>query len=153
MKSYSLPTGHYAASWKVDDESRLSNTEVTELGCRYVAAAGQEKEELLLQLCQNFHSYLMKYLSMICRGHVPLWKTKINSDSAAFLSYFIPKGTKLDPFSAKQAASRLHLAFKSMGSGEVYDVLMQKFLEAVAKYDPDYTIKVKQIVECIDHEI
>jgi hypothetical protein len=50
MKAYSLPAGHYAASWKVDDESRLSIKEVTELGRQYVEAAGQEKEDLLLQL-------------------------------------------------------------------------------------------------------
>jgi hypothetical protein len=40
-----------------------------------------------------------------------------------------------------------------MDSGEVYDVLMQKFLEAVAKYDPEYTQKVKRVAECIDHEL
>jgi hypothetical protein len=50
-------------------------------------------------------------------------------------------------------ARSLHLAFKGMDSGEVYDVLMQQFLMAAAKYDPDYTGKVKQIVECIDHEL
>jgi hypothetical protein len=40
-----------------------------------------------------------------------------------------------------------------MDSGEVYDVLMAQFLEAVAKYDPEYTEKVKRVVECIDHEL
>ena len=90
---------------------------------------------------------------MICRGHVPIWKGEINSDTAEFLKYFLPKGTKLSLIPAKTAVSSLHLAFKGMEGEEVYDVLMQKFLEAVAKYDPDYTQKVKRVVECIDHEL
>jgi hypothetical protein len=45
------------------------------------------------------------------------------------------------------------LAFKGMDSGEVYDVLMQQFLEAAARYDPDYAGKVKRVVECIDHAL
>jgi hypothetical protein len=153
MKSYSLPANHYAASWKVDEGTRPSNTEMTELGRRYVLAGGGEKEALLLELCQHFHTYLMKYLVMICRGHVPVWKGKVNSDAAAFLAYFLPKGRKLDLITAKDIVRRLHLAFKQMDSGEVYDVLMAQFLEAVAKYDPEYTEKVKRVVECIDHEL
>jgi hypothetical protein len=33
------------------------------------------------------------------------------------------------------AVKNFHLAFKGMDSGEVYDVLMEQFLMAVAKYD------------------
>ena len=95
----------------------------------------------------------MKYLVMICRGHVPVWDKKINSDTVEFLKYFLPKGTKFDRLSAKTVVCRLHLAFKNMETGEVYDVLMQKCLEAVVKYDPDYIIKIKRVVECIDHEL
>jgi len=40
-----------------------------------------------------------------------------------------------------------------MDSGEVYDVLMEQFLGAVAKYDPAYTEKVKRVVEVINHEL
>lgn len=40
-----------------------------------------------------------------------------------------------------------------MDSGEVYDVLMQQFLMAAAKYDPDYTGKVKRVVESIENEL
>ena len=134
--------------------SRPANAEITELGRRYVLADGREKEELLLQLCQNFHPYLMKYLVMICRGHVPVWKGgAINSDVAAFMGYFLAKGRKLDLFSAREVATSLHLAFKGMDGAEVYDVLMATFLEAVAKYDPAYTEKVKRVVECIEHEL
>src|SRR5579872_7506135 len=95
MKSYSLPAGHYAASWKIDEVVRLNTAEVTELGQRYVAAEGQVKEDLLLQLCRHFHPYLMKYLVMICRCNIAVWKGRVNADSAAFLAFFLPKGTKL----------------------------------------------------------
>ena len=90
---------------------------------------------------------------MIGRGHVPAYKGKINLDAAAFLSYFRPKGTQLTTEIANQVARSLHLAFKGMDSGEIYDVLMEQFLAAVAKYDPNYTEKVKKVVECIDHEL
>ena len=153
MKSYSLPAKHYAASWKIDSEDHLSTADLTDLGCRYAQACGQEKEDLLLEICQNFHSYLMKYLAMICRGHVPVWKNRINSDSAAFLKYFLPKGCKLNGDSARLLVRSFHLAFKGIDSGEVYDILMEQFLDAVAKYDPEYTEKVKLVVECMNHEL
>ena len=92
------------------------------------------------------------HLVMICRGHVPLWKG-MNSDSAKFLAYFCPKGKKLDLDTARSIARSMHLAFKGLDSGEVYDVLMQQFLMAAAKYDPDYTEKVKRVAGCIDHEL
>jgi hypothetical protein len=77
----------------------------------------------------------------------------MNSDSAKFLSYFLPKGGKLDTETARWIARSLHLAFKGMDSGEVYDVLMQQFLVAAARYDPDYAKKIKLVAECIDHEL
>ena len=153
MKSYTLPSNHYAASWKIDDESQFKPAEVTELGRQYVQAEGQAKEDLLLRLCRLFHGYLMKYLVMICQGHVPTWKNRLNSDTFKFLSYFLPKDFKLTVNSAGPYVRGLHLAFKGMDSGEVYDVLMEQFLGAVAKYDPAYTEKVKRIVEVINHEL
>jgi hypothetical protein len=61
---------------------------------------GREKEHLFLELCQAFHGYLMKYLVMICRGHVPTMgvgpnKAKVNKDIEPFLKLFLPKGSKL----------------------------------------------------------
>jgi hypothetical protein len=44
----------------------------------------------------------------------------------------------------------LHLAFKTMETEEIYDVLMEQLLKAAAKYDPRYTEKLKQVVEVID---
>jgi hypothetical protein len=90
---------------------------------------------------------------LICRGHIPVWKKSINSDSAKFLAYFRPKGKSLDIDTARTIVRYLHLAFKGMDGGEVYDVLMQQFLMAAAKYDPDYIGKVKQVVEVIQREL
>lgn len=154
MKSHSLPSHHYAASWRAADETVLTTGQITELGQQYARARaeGAARQDLLLQLCQAFHGYLMKYVVMICRGHVPLYKG-MNSDSAKFLAYFRPKGKMLDLNVARSVARSLHLAFKGMDPGEVYDVLMEQFLQAAARYDPDYARKVKLVVECIDHEL
>ena len=67
MKPVTLPSSHYASGWKMDVAPRPLE-EMTALGCRY-AELGEsaEKEDLLLELCQSFHPYLMKYLVMICR--------------------------------------------------------------------------------------
>jgi hypothetical protein len=53
--------------------------EINDLGRRYAELPAEmagisnpAKQELLLELCQCFHPYLMKYLVMICRGHVPI---------------------------------------------------------------------------------
>ena len=89
---------------------------------------------------------------MICRGHVPQWKG-MNSDSVKFLSYFCPKGKTLTVPMARAITRSLHLAFKTMDPGEVYDILMEQFLEAASRYDPDYAQKVKLVAETIDHEL
>jgi hypothetical protein len=61
---------HYASTWPNDSaEAVRSLEEVTELGRRY---AETKDPEVQLELCQCFHPYLMKYLVMICRGHVPI---------------------------------------------------------------------------------
>ena len=109
MKSITLPSSHYAAGWRTDNFKQLD--EVNELGRRYaelpdeIPAAGDllvsnpEKETLLLELCQCFHPYLMKYLVMICRGRVPIVghgskPAYTNKDVKPFLIYFLPKGQK-----------------------------------------------------------
>ena len=151
MKSYTLPSNHYAANWPTAEETWLNTDELTDLGCQYARAEDQQKQDLLLRLCQAFHGYLIKYMVMICRGHVPQWQG-MNSDSAKFLAYFMHKNGKFNADTARSIARFLHLAFKEMDSGEVYDVLMQQFLTAAAKYDPDYTKKIKLVVESIEHE-
>jgi len=74
--------------------------EISDLGRRYAGLADcQEKEDLLLEICQCFHPYLMKYLVMICCGRVPIVghgsnPCYTNKDVKPFLLYFLPKGQK-----------------------------------------------------------
>ena len=75
--------------------------EITDLGRRYAELPSEsaEKEALLLELCQCFHPYLMKYLVMICRGHVPVigrgdQGAPINKDIKPFLISFCRKGVR-----------------------------------------------------------
>ena len=63
MKAGSLPAEHYAAGWST--ETVRSHGEINALGKRY---AEKHDRDALLELCQAFHPYLMKYLVMICRG-------------------------------------------------------------------------------------
>ena len=94
-----MPSGHYAATWKTDGVVKPLE-EISDLGRRYAGLADcQEKEDLLLEICQCFHPYLMKYLVMICRGRVPIVghgsnPCYTNKDVKPFLLYFLPKGQK-----------------------------------------------------------
>jgi hypothetical protein len=38
----------------------------------------------------------MKYLAMICRGHVPTWEGKVNQDAKNFIRYFLSKGARMN---------------------------------------------------------
>jgi hypothetical protein len=78
----------------------------------------------------------MKYLSMICRGHLPEWKARVSKDIRNFLRYWLPKGGARDRATMLKAVRHLHLAFKTMETEEIYDVLMEQLLKAAAKYDP-----------------
>jgi len=129
--------------------SRKSTTPTTE--CSF--CPGPAKEQALLDLARSFHPYLMKYLAMICRGHVPTWQGKVNQDAKNFIRYFLPKGTRLDRATIGKSMRHLHLAFKGMETEEVYDVLMEQFLRAAAKYDPLYIRKVEQVVEVIENAL
>jgi hypothetical protein len=73
MKSITLLNTHYAARWKTEGMIK-SLPEINDLG-RYgelpaetAGISNPAKQALLLELCQCFHPYLMKYLVMICRG-------------------------------------------------------------------------------------
>ena len=124
------------------------------LNARYATPpAGADKEQALLALCQAFHPYLMKYLAMICRGHVPVWKGRINRDAKNFMRYFLPPGSTPNQATIGKAIRHLHLAFKSMETEEIYEVLMEQFLRAAAKYDPHYSDKVKEVVEVIENAL
>ena len=152
------PHTHYAAAWPTEDVVR-SVSEISDLGSRYIKTAdGPEKQALLLDLCQCFHGYLMKYLRMICSGHVPVvgvgkWKNRINSDAKAFIQYFLPKDQPLNSLTVSKVVKHFHLAFKGMSTEEIYDVLMSQLISAIAKYDPDYKARVKEVVKVIKHEL
>ena len=129
------------------------------MGRRYaeLPPGDQEKEDLLLELCQCFHPYLMKYLVMIYRGHVPVVGHGsnpgfINKDVKPFLFYFLLKGQTGNYGNLSKVVRHLHLAFKGMETEEVYDVLMEQLLGAIKGYDPDYKAKVKLVVGIIDNE-
>ena len=136
-----MPSGHYAAAWKTDGVVKPV-IEVNDLGLRYASLAdGREKEDLLLEICQCFHPYLMKYLVMICRGRVPIMghgpnPAYTNKDVKPFLLFFLRKGEKPNRETLRNVARTLHRAFKGMETEEIYDVLMEQFLAAVKGYDP-----------------
>ena len=157
MKQITLPAHHYAAGWKTEGVIKPI-PEINDLGRRYaeLPAGAAEKEALLLELCQCFHPYLMKYLVMICRGHVPVVGrgdrgAPINKDIKPFLLYFLPKGSSLDWRTMNIIVKHFHLAFKGMETEEIYDVLMEQLVETIKGYDPKYTEKVKLLVEAIEN--
>jgi hypothetical protein len=162
MKPVTLRKTHYAAEWKMEGVVK-SLPELDDLGRRYAelpaereGISNRAKQDLLLELCQSFHPYLMKYLVMICRGHVPLIgigreRSQISKDVVPFLLYFLPKGKKLDRVSASIVVRHFHLAFKGLETEEVYDILMEQLVRAINQYDPFYTEKVKRVVEIIHH--
>jgi hypothetical protein len=70
MRSIALSQLHYAARWP--DTVVRTPEDLTLLGARFVdAPEGDEKERLLLEILQCFHGDLLKYVSMILRGHLP----------------------------------------------------------------------------------
>ncbi len=159
MKQTTLPAHHYAAGWKTEGAVRPL-AEVNDLGRRYaeLPADAPEKKALLLELCQCFHPYLMKYLVMICRGHVPVMgrggersTCPINKDIKPFLHYFLPKGQSLSWQTMNSIVKHFHLAFKGMETEEIYDVLMEQLVATIKGYDPTYTEKVKLLVEAIEN--
>ena len=107
--------------------------------------------------CQCFHPYLMKYLVMICRGHVPVIGPKgdrgapVNKDIKPFLLYFLPKGSSLNWHTMNVIVKGFHLAFKGMETEEIYDVLMEQLVATIKGYDPQYTEKVRLAVEAIEN--
>ena len=118
---------------------------------------GEEKKSALTELCQCFHPYLMKYLVMIVRGHLPLYGygkdgLYVNKDVVPFIKFFLPKGTPVNKQTMVVAVRHFHLAFKGMETEEVYDVLMEQLIRAVHKYDPHYTDKVRVVAEAINND-
>jgi hypothetical protein len=154
MKSVALSAEHYAACWKSEGSIR-PHAEINALGKRY---AETHDQDVLLELCQCFHGYLMKYLVMICRGHLPVVGVgrnpgNINKDTKPLLQYFLPKGAPINRMSLMKVVKHFHLAFKGMETEEVYDVLMEQLIATINGYDPTYKIKVRQVVEVLNREL
>jgi hypothetical protein len=159
MKQIILPAHHYAAAWKTEGVIKPL-PEITDLGRRYaeLPLEAPEKEAFLLEICQCFHPYLMKYLVMICRGHVPKISRgnpydRINKDVKPFLLYFLPKGSPINWPTLNRVVKHLHLAFRGMETEEIYDVLMAQLVATIKGYDPQHTEKVKRLVEVIENEL
>jgi len=129
--------------------------EIDELGRRY--AEGQD-QDALLELCRAFHPYLMKYLVMVCRGHLPIYGVnqhgyRVNRDVEQFIRYFMPRGESFTAASMGRSARHFHLAFKDKDADEIHDIFMELFIAAANKYDPNYTEKVRLVVGVIDGKL
>jgi hypothetical protein len=154
MRSITLSQLHYAARWP--DAVVRTPDELTQLGARFVdAPEGDEKERLLLEILQCFHGYLLKYVSMILRGHLPLQRSgrtkEVNKDTHLLLRCFVPREQAANRATLGAACRTLHLAFKGMDADEVYDQLMMCLVKAIRRYDPYYSNKVKATVAVLEN--
>ena len=121
MKSVTLSAQHYAANWEIDNIR--TPAELTQLGIEFAALPeGAAKEEKLLEILQAFHSYLLKYLSMILRGRLPLQRNgqrrEVNRDTHKLLRCFIPRDQATNRATLGAACRTLHLAFRGMDADE-----------------------------------
>ena len=151
-RTTNLSSKHYASKWKIPAEGELNDREtVNKLAIAYATSPdGPEREEKCLAIVQCFHGYIMKYLNMIVRGHLPSLKTPAGKEASKMLSTLVPRGKKATRETLGQACRTLHLAFKQMSADDVYDTLVICIMRAIRKYDPYYTIKVKEVCELID---
>ncbi len=66
MRTTYLSKNHYASKW-IEQPRSVEETNV--LGLKFALLSdGPEKEAALLEILQKFHSYLVKYMGMICGG-------------------------------------------------------------------------------------
>lgn len=145
-----LDSNHYASKWPLPKESEFNNLQVVnQLGITYAQSPdGLEKEELLLEIVKCFHGYVFKYTDLIVRGHLPTHQ--YNGDTRRFLRYFLPKDSIPSKAAFSKAAHHLHLAFPQQTTSDIYDTLNILLLRCVKKYDPDYVIKVQDVVKVIN---
>ena len=146
---YALSANHYAALWGKTDNSL---EDVTNLGIRYAELPDcREKEDVLLEIIQCFHSYVLKYVDMILRGHLPTYRGHVNQDSVNFLCRFMRSGEAGSNLGMLQGICRtMHVAFKNESYDEVYNILAGLLVKVIHSYDPKYTDKIKLVAEAID---
>lgn len=144
-----LERHHYAAKWPLPGEGEFNDLGVVnQSGIDYAGLPdGQVKEDKLLEIVKCFHGYVFKYTDLIIRGHLPTHN--YNGDTRRFLKYFLPATNSPDKAAFAKAAKHLHLAFPQHTATEVYDILNTLLLRCVKKYDPNYVIKVRDLVKII----
>jgi hypothetical protein len=76
--------------------------------------------------------------------------TRAGDDAAKTLKNLLPRGAAADQAALSKVCRTLHLAFKSLTTDEVYDVMALCFLRACHRYDPCYQDKVKQVCEVLN---
>lgn len=146
---FALSNDHYAAAWPLEENYKLED--ITQLGVRYASLEeGPEKQGVLLSIVRCFHVYLMKYTEMVQRGHIPIYKNRMNRDSANFLRRFVRRGDEPNRENLRAACKTLHLAFEHLSADEVYNILAALLMRVINAYDPGYTDKIKLVAEAID---
>jgi hypothetical protein len=127
--------------------------ETNALGVKYAnLPEGNEKEEMLLHLSKCFHGYLMKYLNMVVRGHLPPMNTTAGTEAAKFLNLLSPNKETKSSAVYGEICRTLHLAFKQSTTEDVYDSLLMCLMRAIKKYDPRYVEKLKKVCEVINEK-
>jgi hypothetical protein len=153
FRASNLSQEHFAYSWAIPVKEEFRDYEETNiLGIRYATLEdGLAKEELMLVITQCFHGYIMKYLNMIVRGHLPPVNSSAGTEAIKFLNL-------LSPFSKDKKSNRvygeicrtLHLAFKQSTTDDIYDSLLMCLMRAIKKYDPLYVEKLRKVCDLID---
>lgn len=152
FRSATLSQDHYASRWEIASSDTLNDVKtVNELAIVYATTPdGADKERQCLEIVRCFHGYLMKYLNMIVRGHLPSLKTPAGKDASKMLSTLVTRGEPSNRENLLKACRTLHLAFKQMSSDDIYDTLVMCLMRAIRKYDPHYTSKVRVLCEAVD---
>lgn len=153
FRSANLSRDHFASRWPVPTKEEFRGYEDTNiLGIKYATSPdGEDKEEQLLELTRAFHGYIMKYVNMIVRGHLPPTNSSAGMEAIKFLNLLSPAGRD-DKSSAAygEICRTLHLAFKQSTTDDIYDSLLMCLMRAVKKYDPFYVEKLKKVCDAID---
>lgn len=153
FRTANLSSDHFASRWLVPTKEEFRGYEDTNiLGIRYATLPNSsEKEDLLLELTQAFHGYIMKYVNMIVRGHLPPLNSAAGMEATKFLNLLSSSGSAEKSNSAYGEICRtLHLAFKQSTTDDIYDSLLMCLMRAVNKYDPFYVEKLRNVCGAID---
>lgn len=152
FRAANLSSEHFASRWVVPTKEEFRGYKDTNiLGIRYATICdGPEKEDLLLELTQAFHGYLMKYLNMIVKGHLPSMNSSAGMEAAKFLNLLSPIKGEKSSAAYSEVCRTLHLAFKQSTTDDIYDSLLMCLMRAVNKYDPLYIEKLRGVCTAID---